>query len=179
MVAFEEMLKYMHGSHDYQTLPIPDYPIVSITDEELVTRLKYCLHVYTIADKYDCPALRAEVYAETFHLLLEPICRLERYAIFIPFIRSICGPDAPFFADGKLYDKVAELCKTRAWRLQQHEDYVEMLHSGLSLDIQRQVVFEDLAWQWNDDIDSDGDGYGDEDHYLCEEGSRLWAYDYD
>jgi hypothetical protein len=54
-----------------------------------------------------------------------------------------------------------------------------MLHSGLSLDIQRQVVFEDLAWQWNDDIDSDGDGYGDEDHYLFEEGSRLWAYDYD
>lgn len=25
------MLKYMHGSHDYQTLPIPDYSTVSIT----------------------------------------------------------------------------------------------------------------------------------------------------
>jgi hypothetical protein len=183
MVTLKEMLKYMYGSHDYQTLPVPDYRMITITDEELVARLDYCLRVYTITDKYDCPALRAEVFAEFFHLMWHQVPRLAKYAILIPFLGEICGLEAPFFADGDLYINVAAFCERQAWNLQQHEEYVELTHSGLSLNIQRYVVAENLAWIWDNDSDSerDSDDYDDEypDAYDRESRDLDWGLDWD
>jgi hypothetical protein len=158
MVAFEEMLKYMHGSHHYQTLPIPDYRVIFISDEVLITRLQYCLDVYTITDKYDCPALRAEVVAEFFQLMWHQGHDRGRYHILIPFISEVCGADASFFADGILQLNVALFCDS----LSLYEEYAEILHNGLSLNIQQTIEEGALAWQWDDDEDSDYYDYYDD-----------------
>jgi hypothetical protein len=159
MYALNEMLKYMYGSHDYQTLPTPDYQTPTITDEHLVVRLGYCLRIYTIADKYDCPALRAEVFAEFYHRMWDQAYRLGKLDILFPFIRGICGPEAPFFADGSLWINVAAFCQKQVWDTEEHETFVEMLRNGLMLNVERYIVAEDLAWVWDEDSDSDSDDY--------------------